>query len=153
MNLIEQLKRHEGFRSDYYQCTADKKTIGYGRNVDSNPFSKKELETLGRDEFIDQPMTEEEAETLLVNDVKAVHKAICDHVSLGRLNLARQAVCINMAFNLGVNGFLKFKKMIKAINEDRFERAALEALDSRWSAQVGDRADELATQLATGEWQ
>lgn len=153
MNLIEQLKRHEGFRSDYYQCTADKRTIGYGRNVDDNPFSPKELNMLGRDEFDCEPMTEDEAEFLLVNDVKAVHKAIYDHVSLSRLNLARQAVCINMAFNLGVNGFCQFKNMINAINSDKFERAAVQALDSRWATQVGDRATELATQLATGEWQ
>ena len=153
MNLIEQLKRHEGIEPDYYQCTADKRTIGYGRNVDDNPFSPKELNMLGRDEFIDEPMTEDEAEILLVNDVKAVHKAIYDHVSMGKLNLARQAVCINMAFNLGVHGFCKFKNMLKAIREDKFERAAIEALDSRWASQVGDRATELATQLATGEWQ
>lgn len=153
MNLIEQLKRHEGFRSDYYQCTADKRTIGYGRNVDDNPFSEEELKMLGREDFCTEPMTEEEAEVLLVNDVKAVHKAICEHVSFGRLNLARQAVCINMAFNLGVHGFCKFKNMIRAINEDKFERAAIEALDSRWASQVGDRADELALQLSTGEWQ
>ena len=153
MNLIEQLKRHEGFRTDYYQCSADKRTIGYGRNVDDNPFSPKELNMLGRDEFDCEPMTEEEAETLLVNDVKAIHKAIYDHVSLSRLNLARQAVCINMAFNLGVHGFCQFKNMINAINEDKFERAAIQALESRWASQVGDRAVELATQLATGEWQ
>ena len=60
MNLIEQLKRHEGFRSDYYQCSADKKTIGYGRNVDNNPFSSEELKMLGRDEFTAEPMTEDE---------------------------------------------------------------------------------------------
>lgn len=153
MNLIEQLKRHEGFRDDYYQCTANKRTIGYGRNVDDNPFTTQELEMLGRDEFIDEPMTKDEAEILLVNDVKAVHYVICDHVSFGRLNLARQAVCINMAFNLGIHGFCKFKKMIKAIKEGKFERASIEALDSRWASQVGDRSIELAVQLATGEWQ
>lgn len=153
MNLIEQLKRHEGFRSDYYQCTANKKTIGYGRNVDNNPFTADELKMLGREDFYLEPMTEEEAEFLLVNDVKAVHAQIYDKTGLARLNLARQAVCINMAFNLGVNGFLKFKNMLKAVKEERFERAAIEALDSRWASQVGDRADELANQLATGEWQ
>lgn len=153
MNLIEQLKRHEGFRDDYYQCTANKKTIGYGRNVDNNPFTDDELKMLGREDFCLEPMTEEEAEFLLVNDVKAIHNAIYNNVRLSRLNLARQAVCVNMAFNLGINGFLRFKNMIKAIKADEFEQAANEALDSRWASQVGNRATELATQLATGEWQ
>lgn len=155
MNLIEQLKRHEGFSSDYYQCSADKRTIGYGRNVDDNPFSPKELNMLGRDEFDCEPMTEEEAETLLVNDVKAIHKAIYDHVSLSRLNLARQAVCINMAFNIGVTGFLAFKNTITAINQGDFNEAAKEMANSLWHKrnQVGYRSEELIIQMATGEWQ
>ena len=155
MNLIEQLKTHEGFRDDYYQCTADKRTIGFGRNVDDNPFSPKELNMLCRDEFINEPMTEDEAEILLVNDVKAIHKAIYDRAHLGRLNLARQAVCVNMAFNMGVNGFFCFKNMLKAIELGDFEQAAIEMSDSVWHkrSQVGMRSNDLILQMATGEWQ
>ena len=51
-NLIEQLKRHEGKRLFPYHCTANKLTIAYGRNLD------------------DVGVTEEEAELMLVNDVK-----------------------------------------------------------------------------------
>ena len=59
MNLIEQLKEHEGFRANYYLCSSNKKTIGYGRNLDNNPFSNKELAILGRSEFDAQPITTE----------------------------------------------------------------------------------------------
>lgn len=153
MNLIEQLKRHEGFEEDYYQCTANKKTIGYGRNVEANPFSSKELAFLGRDEFIDEPMTEEEAEFLLVNDVNEVTALIQDHLPWSDMNLARQAVCVNMAFNLGVSGFFKFKNMLRALNDCYYEKAAVEMLDSRWAKQVSNRANELAVQMSTGAWQ
>ena len=153
MNLIEQLKRHEGFRSDYYQCSANKKTIGYGRNVDNNPFSTKELEILGRDVFTAKPMTKEEAEMLLINDVNEVTALIQDHLPWSDLSMARRAVCVNMAFNLGVTGFFKFRNMQRALNKACYREAAIEMLDSRWAEQVGERSDELAQQMNTGTWQ
>jgi len=153
MNLIEQLKEHEGFRSNYYQCSADKKTIGYGRNVDDNPFSEKELKILGRDCFDDKQLTEDEAELLLINDVNEVTALIKDHLPWASLNDARKAVCINMAFNLGVSGFFKFKNMIRALNHQCYKEAAIEMLDSRWAKQVGGRAEQLAMQMSTGKWQ
>lgn len=153
MNLIEQLKRHEGFRDDYYHCTANKKTIGYGRNVDNNPFSIKELKILGRDCFTAEPMTEDEAEQLLLNDVNEVIELIKHHLLWDELCFARQAVCVNMAFNLGVSGFLRFKNMLSAINNCFYEKAALEMLDSRWAKQVSNRANELAVQMDSGAWQ
>jgi len=152
MNLIEQLKRHEGFEPDYYQCTANKKTIGYGRNVDDNPFSKDELKFLGRSEFDVEPITEYEAEYLLLNDVNAVIEKIKPLLPWQNLCAPRQAVCVNMAFNLGTNGFYKFKKMLAAINDSFYERAAREMINSRWAKQVPNRANELAIQMHTGEW-
>ena len=109
MNLIKQLKGHEGFKGDYYICTGGKKTIGFGRNVENNPFSEEELKMLGRTEFKEMPMTEEEAEVLLMNDVNSVIYQIKPMLPWNELCSSRQAVCVNMAFNLGVEGFSKFK--------------------------------------------
>ena len=152
MNLIEQLKVHEGFEDNFYQCTADKRTIGYGRNVDDNPFTKAELEMLGREDFDLEPMTKDEAEFLLENDVNAVIAKIKPLLPWGDLCPARQAVCANMAFNLGSYGFSKFKNMIKAINEQFYEKASVEMMDSRWARQVSNRANELAIQMHSGNW-
>lgn len=152
MTLIEQLKQHEGFRGNYYFCTANKKTIGYGRNVDNNPFSQAELDELGRCDFNDQPMTEEEAELLLLNDVNEVIELIKPNLPWKDLGYARQAVCVNMAFNIGVSGFLKFKNMIAALNDAFYEKAAVEMLDSKWAKQVPNRAQELALQMDSGDW-
>lgn len=153
MNLIEQLKLHEGFRSDFYLCSAGKKTIGYGRNVENNPFSQEELNHLGRSEFLLEPMTEDEAEYLLVNDVKAVEIKLQTLPFWNDLSSARKAVCLNMAFNLGVAGFFQFKNMISALSGAFYERAAREMLDSKWATQVKQRAECLSAQMLTGEWQ
>jgi lysozyme len=40
-----------------------------------------------------------------------------------------------------------------ALKESDFDTAAAELLDSRWSTQVGSRAQELATQIKTGKYQ
>jgi lysozyme len=58
---------------------------------------------------------------------------------------------INMAFNLGFAGMMKFKKMIAAIEKKDFEQAATEMLNSRWADQVGERADRLAKMMFTGD--
>ena len=55
-----------------------------------------------------------------------------------------------MAFNIGVAGVLKFKKMIAAIERKDFKQAALEMDDSKWSKQVGARADRLILMMNRG---
>lgn len=151
--LIKQLKCHEGFRSNYYLCSRGKRTIGYGRNVDDNPFTELEVAYLGRTNFDIEPMTQREAESLLFNDVKAVESKISTLQIWNELCGVRKAVCINMAFQIGVTGFFGFKETIKAINEAFFEKAASRMLDSKWYREdTPERAFELSEQMRTGKW-
>ena len=55
-NLVDSIKRHEGFSSTVYRCASNVLTLGYGRAVDPDE------EGTG--------ITEEEAEMLLENDLK-----------------------------------------------------------------------------------
>jgi len=64
----------------------------------------------------------------------------------------RQAVLVDMAFNLGRAGLASFQKMRAALALGDFERAAAEMLDSLWARQVGRRARELAEMMQTGQW-
>ena len=56
-------------------------------------------------------------------------------------------IVTNMAFNLGRTKLRKFKDMLKAIKNKDYETASLEMMDSKWSAQVGDRAVNLAKRM------
>jgi len=38
------------------------------------------------------------------------------------------------------------------LKENDFENGAFHLLDSKWAAQVGDRAIEIAEQIRTGKW-
>lgn len=130
--LIEQLKRHEGFRSKVYKDSAGILTIGYGTNLEHRGVS------------------ELEAELMLYTDVRHIKASLNKHVWFTELNDVRQEAIINMAYNLGINGLLKFKKMIYYLKEQNYDMASKEALDSKWAKQVGKRALELSTQIKTG---
>lgn len=129
----QMLKEHEGLRLKPYRDTVGKLTIGIGRNLD------------------DVGITEDEAYAMLDNDLVRV---------LGELNTldfwcdlgdVRQAVLVDMCFNLGWGRFTGFRNMLAACRAGDYETAALEMLDSRWHRQVGRRARRLAEMMKTGE--
>lgn len=131
--LISMLKRHEGFRSKPYLCTAKKITIGYGRNLD------------------DVGITQEEAEFLLLMDVRqATDDAHDIFPKMLDYTENRQIALIDMVFNLGKTRLMKFRNMIDAVKSGDWEKAAIEATDSRWYKQVGARAVELVNLLREG---
>ncbi|MCH2037740.1 MAG: glycoside hydrolase family protein [Rickettsiales bacterium] len=129
----KQLKRHEGLRLKPYKCTADKLTIGYGRNLD------------------DVGITEKEADKLLDHDIdRSIDDTRALFPDFDELSEIRQAVLVNMMFNLGKTRLSKFVKMRDAIEDHDYNRAAKEMLDSKWADQVGNRAVELAELMRGG---
>jgi lysozyme len=134
--LLEQLIRHEGLELKPYKCTSDKLTIGVGRNLQ------------------DVGITKEEALLLLKNDVENVEQQLKHYMSWSEsLDPVRRAALINFVFNVGIGTALKFENAMEALKQSDYDTAAAELLDSRWSTQVGSRAQELATQIRTGSWQ
>lgn len=132
ISAIEQIKRDEGFRGKPYKDSAGKVTIGYGRNLDANPVTK------------------EEAEYLLKNDMQEVlHRAV-KLPYYAKLNPSRRAVIINMLFNLGYTRFRNFKRMNAALIVHDYNLAAIEMIDSFWATQVKGRATRLAKQMKEG---
>ncbi len=134
--LVNQIIRHEGLELKPYKCTSNKLTIGVGRN----------LEDVG--------ITEAEAKYLLMNDLARVDSQIEQLMPWSaQLNPARYDALLNFVFNVGIGTALKFENAMAALKESDFDTAAAELLDSRWSTQVGKRAEELAEQIRTGEYQ
>ena len=131
IGLKSMLKRQEGFCESPCRCPAGYFTIGHGHKMGDNfKISRKT------------------ADLILDEDI---HLAIFQYESLGlRLGQARQNVCVNMIFNLGLKGFLGFKKMIAALEQQDYETAADEMIDSLWAEQVKGRAVELAEIMRHG---
>lgn len=144
--FFAQLKRHEGLRLEAYLCPAGVLTIGYGHNCEAWPV-------LGVHHEGDH-ISREKAEELLVEDVFGVAGELDDRLPWWReLSEPRQAVLLNMAYNLGLSRLKGFVKMLYALEEGDWNRAAREMLDSKWAVQVKGRSAELATQMVTGAWQ
>ena len=59
-------------------------------------------------------------------------------------------ILISMCFNLGIHRLLGFSKMIKALLSKDYTTAAIEALDSKWAQQVGQRAKDVAVMIRQG---
>ena len=133
MTLREQIERDEGRRHTAYTDTAGHLTIGVGHNL-STPLS---------DAAIDQ---------ILDDDIR-VAMAECALIPFWmNLSEVRQAVLVNLAFNMGFQGLMTFRRMLAAMDAENWNQAAQELLDSRYAKQVGARADRLALQLSTDQW-
>jgi lysozyme len=131
--LVRQLRLHEGQRLRPYRCTAGKITIGVGRNLE------------------DRGITAEESAYLLLNDVRAVEQDLAKALPwFTQLDDVRQRVLLDMAFNLGTQGLLEFRRTLDAVRNGRYQQAAAMMLESRWAGQVGQRAQRLSQMMATG---
>jgi len=143
-SLFEQLKFHEGLRLTAYKDTTGHLTVGIGHNLETNPVKTVIGRNIGKGESI----TETEAVQLLTEDVQFFTTKVRKHIkSYNQLSHVRQAVLVDMCFNMGISGLLKFKNMLKAMEREDYKQAAAEMLDSRWARQVGSRSKRLALMM------
>jgi len=134
--LVEQLIRDEGMRLKPYTDTVGKLTIGVGRNL------------------TDRGITQSEAIALLEHDIDGAElDCRANFPWFDALDLVRQAVLINMVFNMGIKRVLKFPNTLKLMEARQDEAVPIQMLQSLWAEQVGDRALRLAEQWRTGLWQ
>ena len=139
-DLIRQLRGDEGERACVYKDHLGFDTIGIGRLVDA----RKPGAGLRPDEIA----------YLLNNDVddriSALHKRL---PWFQDLDDARKGALLNMSFQLGVEGLLKFERTLGLIREGQYDLAAHAMLQSLWAKQTPARAKRMAEQIRTGRWQ
>jgi len=125
--LIENIKKNEGFVGTPYNDTLGILTIGYGTKL---------------------PLSKEEAEVILKMRLKSKIKSLeKQEPFINKLPLHVQEILAEMAYQLGVNGVLKFKKMWTALKNFDYATASKEMLDSKWATQTQKRAEELAKKM------
>ena len=157
----------EGLRLKPYLDTKKKWTIGVGRNLEARKITKDEadyltsrdkdksrVESLSKkwyrntDEIVEylkkRELSPEEAEYILKNDIKNCIDSLIKHDFYISAPAPLKCALINMAFQMGVSGLLKFRKMIKYLNEKNYSKAASEALDSEWGREFVKRSKDVA---------
>ncbi len=136
--IVEMLRKHEGVETHAYKCTANKTTIGVGRNVDPDGG-------IG--------LTDSEIDFILANDVRRVNTELVDTFKWYKsLDAPRKDALMDMCFNMGLPRLKQFKKSLAAMKANNYELAATEFLDSRWAKQVGQRAITVTDMIRTGEY-
>jgi lysozyme len=132
--LRPQLRVDEGVKKRPYIDSRGKTTIGVGRNL------------------TDVGLRNDEIDLLFENDIDEAELAARKLIpNFDDLNDVRQAVVVNMAYNMGESAFATFTDTLQAIKESRFLDAAGLMLVSRWATQVGARARRLSDQMKDGE--
>jgi lysozyme len=145
MSIAKVLMFEEGFRADAYYCSEGYPTIGIGWKIGSKDQSLDDFKvmTISKDAALAQ--CHDESLVLSIN----LHGVIC---CWEELNEARQAILVSMAYQMGLAGLMKFKKMIAAIEKGDFNEAANEGLKSRWANQTPGRANRHMTVIMVGNW-
>lgn len=148
--VCRRLAFHEGCVLKPYKCPAGKLTIGVGRNLEDNPLTPEEKKACGD---LSQGITKNAAYMLLRNDVTRCEEELRKNIPFyTKLPVERQYALLDMCFNLGISRLLKFKKMLKAMEEKNFKLAAYECLDSNYARQLPNRSKRIAHLIGTGEW-
>ena len=137
--IEDQLRLDEGERLTAYQDHLGYWTIGVGRLIDDRKGGG---------------ISPAESTMLLRHDIERVESAIDSALPwASTLDPVRKAALINMGFQLGVSGLLKFAQTLAAVKAGDYRAAADGMLASRWASQTPARARRLSDQVRSGRWQ
>ncbi len=145
MNLADlkaHLRESEGFRARPYLDTKGFWTCGYGHLLPRN---------ITRQELNDMNWSRDHADSVLDKDLaNAIHEAGAFPWWI-TLDPVRQAVIVELVFNMGRAKVKGFTRMIAALQNREYQKASRELLDSQWRTDVGPtRSARLAQMLETG---
>jgi lysozyme len=145
MSIAKLLMFEEGLRFEVYYCSEKYPTIGIGWKIGGK---NQPLEDFKR-----MQISEEAALAQCKNEVSDLAMNLhCVINCWQELSEARQAVLISMAYQMGIVGLMRFKKMIAAIEMGDFVEAAQEGMNSRWANQTYARANRHMRMMITDDW-
>lgn len=137
--LTAQLNRDEGREKFVYKDSLGYYTIGVGRLVDKEKGGG---------------LRDDEINYLLRNDIEDRINALTRALPwFQNLDDARKGVLLNMAFQLGTEGLLKFKNTLAMVQARDYAGASAGMLMSKWATQTPERAKRLSIQMLTRVWQ
>lgn len=149
-DMVQRLVMHEGCELMPYKCPAGYLTIGVGRNLETNPLTEEEKKVCG--DYM-RGITKNAAFYLLRNDIERVKRECSKNIPFfNALDAERRYCLIDMCFNLGIKGLLKFKNMLSAMGVGNWNVASSECLNSNYAKQTGQRARRIANTIKTGEF-
>lgn len=105
----------EGKKLTAYHCSEGFLTVGIGHNLDADPA----LSILNRHVRLHGVITEAECTALFEQDLAKVTRGIQQRMPyFDALTEKYQVVIINMVFQMGIDGVLKFKNTLQAMRRN-----------------------------------
>ena len=141
-SLREQVRHHEGVRTQMYLDSLGKATIGIGHLI-----LPHERERYAEGVEITMEEVEELFDIDLNRAAAGADELIAEKIGHDLPQVIGE-VLVNMCFQLGKNGVSKFKNMFRCMKEGDWEGAAFQMKDSRWHKQTTNRCEELASIVA-----
>lgn len=146
MNMaLELVKEAEGFYPNTYRCPAGKLTQGYGRNLEVHPLTEEEKLELNEDGTVSEFIASKWA----LKELQECEEKLMSNIIYQKQTEVRKAVLLDMCFNIGYSGLMKFKKMWFALGDRDYTTASREMKDSSWYIQVGTRGKRNVTIMAS----
>jgi GH24 family phage-related lysozyme (muramidase) len=139
-NLKERIKSNEGFSSKPYKDQLGYLTIGYGHLIlpNENILLKKQI-------------NKKELEEIFEKDFKKALSNFNNTFKLFTLNEKESELLIEMIFQLGIKGCLKFKNLIKNIKKGNKHLVCFDMMDSLWYKQTPNRVKTLIKTFLNNE--
>ena len=139
-NLKERIKSNEGFSSKPYKDQLGYLTIGYGHLIlpNENILLKKQI-------------NKKELEEIFEKDFKKALSNFNNTFKLFTLNKKESELLIEMIFQLGIKGCLKFKNLIKNIKKGNKHLVCFDMMDSLWYKQTPNRVKALIKTFLNNE--
>ncbi len=135
--LKKQLKDDEGVRLVVYKDTRGFLTVGVGHRVTPADMLR-----------VGQKISQARADRLFAFDLDRTI-VDCARELEGWVGFPGdiQEILINLAFNLGIVGLLKFERTLSYLRSKAYHDAADALVASRWYRQVGNRSKRIVARL------
>lgn len=145
LSTAKLIEKEEGYRATPYYCSEGYPTWLIGKKIGYKGQSLDDFKMLKASRSVALTMLQDDL-VELVADLKSRFDWF------ERLNQARKDVIISMCYQMGIDGFAKFKKTINYMTKGRFQEASIEMLDSKWAKQTPARAKRHSDVFASGEY-
>ena len=133
--LKSEIKEHEGYRDTVYLDSLSKRTVGFGHLCvedhweDGKQYDKEYLEEIFEKDF----------NIALTDANKILEGKPVNHIA--------REVIIELVFNIGMPRTKKFVKCLAALDNENYNEAGNQILDSLYAKQVPARAGKLSGKM------
>ena len=139
-NLKKRIKLNEGFSFKPYKDQLGYLTIGYGHLILSNEQI-----------LLKKQMHKKELEEIFEKDFKIALSNFKNTLKPFASNKKDTELLIEMIFQLGIKGCLKFKNLLKNMRKGNRHLVCFEMMDSLWYKQTPNRVKNLVKTFLNNE--